>query len=191
MTTTSPTSGGSFEKTVHTCRFNRINTRTRGYMFTNYGKVLARPDMGYVCNRSGSVDGSTDDSGGSDYAESLMIYHDLKYLQNDKGIDPPKKKRTPAEIEDEWVAMGKSLKKLNKKNVKDYRLLEPGWAGELEDDQIAYIRTALHNDPDLAYQWGFKRSTKRFNSDIIRRIAEKGDANHRMVNVHLVKGQSN
>ena len=92
--------------------------------------------------------------------------------------------------EEDWVDLSKSLKKLNKKNIRDYRLLEPGWAGELEDDQVAYIRAALHDDPDLAYEWGFKRSSKRFPTDIIRRIAKRGDANHRTVNVHLVKGQA-
>ena len=102
------------------------------------------------------------------YAEALMVYY----------------------RDEEWENMGKSLKKLTKKSARDYRLLEPGWAGELEDDQVAYIRTALHDDPDLAYQWGFKRSAKRFSSDVIRRVALKGDANHRMVNVHLVKGQA-
>ena len=160
-------------------------------MSTNYGKILTCPSMGYVCNRPGSLDDSDDDNNRSSYAESLMIY-----FRDDKGIDAQpgqvsKRKRTPKQIEDEWVNMGKSLKKLNKRGVKDYRLLEPGWAGELEDDQVAYIRSALHDDPELAYQWGFKRSTKRFNTDIIRRIAEKGDADHRMVNVHLVKGQAN
>jgi hypothetical protein len=103
-----------------------------------------------------------------DYVEALMVYY----------------------RDEEWENMGKSLKKLTKKSARDYRLLEPGWAGELEDDQVAYIRTALHDDPDLAYQWGFKRSAKRFSSDVIRRVALKGDANHRMINVHLVKGQA-
>ena len=182
--------GESFEKISHTCRLSRFDTRIRGYMLTNYGKILARPRMGYVCNRADSLDGSDDDNNRPSYAESLMIYYDLKYLKDDKGIDPPKKKRTPKQIEDEWVAMGKSLKKIEKKNVKDYRLLEPGWAGELEDDQVAYIRTALHDDPDLAYKWGFKRRTKRFTDDLIRLIAEKGDADHRMVNVQLVKGRT-
>jgi hypothetical protein len=112
----------------------------------------------------------------------------MRYF-DDKAVDPPKK-RTPAQIEDEWTDLGQSLKKLNKKNIRDYRLLEPGWAGELEDDQVAYIRAALHDDPDLAYEWGFKRSSKRFPTDIIRRIAKRGDADHRTVNMHLVKGQS-
>ena len=101
----------------------------------------------------------------------------MRYF-DDKAVDP------------ERVGLERSLKKLNKKSVRDYRLLEPGWAGELEDDQVAYIRAALHDDPDLAYQWGFKRSSKRFPADIIRRIAKRGDADHRTVNVHLVKGQA-
>ena len=160
-------------------------------MSVNDGQVSAGANMGDVSDRSGSVDGDTNSSSGPTYEESLMTYYDLKYLKDDKGIDPPKKKRTPKQIEDEWVAMGKSLQKIAKKNVKDYRLLEPGWAGDLEDDQVAYIRTALHDDPDLAYKWGFKRRTKLFTDDLIRLIAEKGDADHRMVNVQLVKGRTN
>jgi len=159
-------------------------------MLTNYGKIFTRPNLGSVCNRAEYIHDSNDDNNRSSYAKDLMTY-----FRDDKGIDAhpgelPKKKRTPEEIEDEWADMGKSLKKLNKKNIRDYRLLEPGWAGELEDDQVAYIRAALHDDPDLAYEWGFKRSSKRFPTDIIRRIAKRGDANHRTVNMHLVKGQA-
>ena len=101
----------------------------------------------------------------------------MRYF-DDKAVDP------------ERVGLERSLKKLSKKSIRDYRLLEPGWAGELEDDQVAYIRAALHDDPDLAYQWGFKRSSKRFPTEIIRRIAARGDADHRTTNLHLVKGQS-
>ena len=159
-------------------------------MLTNYGEIFAGSGVGSVCNRAERVHDSNDDNNRSSYAKDLMTY-----FCDDKGIDAhpgelPKKKRTPKEIEDEWADMGKSLKKLNKKNIRDYRLLEPGWAGELEDDQVAYIRAALHDDPDLAYEWGFKRSSKRFPTDIIRRIAKRGDANHRTVNMHLVKGQA-
>ena len=159
-------------------------------MLTNYGKISAGSGVGSVRNRAKRVHDSNDSHNRPADEKDLIMYY-----RNDKGIDAhpgelPKKKRTPEEIEDEWADMGKSLKKLNKKNIRDYRLLEPGWAGELEDDQVAYIRAALHDDPDLAYQWGFKRSSKRFPSDIIRRIAKRGDADHRTVNVHLVKGQA-
>jgi hypothetical protein len=159
-------------------------------MLTNYGKISAGSGVGSVRNRAKRVHDSNDGNNRPTDEKDLIMYY-----RNDKGIDAhpgelPKKKRTPEEIEDEWADLGKSLKKLNKKNIRDYRLLEPGWAGELEDDQVAYIRNALHDDPDLAYQWGFKRSSKRFPSDIIRRIAKRGDADHRTVNVHLVKGQS-
>ena len=159
-------------------------------MLTNYGKIFAGSGVGSVCNRAERVHDSNDSHNRPADEKDLIMYY-----RNDKGIDAhpgelPKKKRTPKEIEDEWADMGKSLKKLNKKNIRDYRLLEPGWAGELEDDQVAYIRAALHDDSDLAYQWGFKRSSKRFPTDIIRRIAKRGDANHRTVNMHLVKGQA-
>jgi hypothetical protein len=94
------------------------------------------------------------------------------------------------ERDEDAESVGKSLKKLKKRGSMDYRILEPGWAGELDDEQIAYIRTALHNDPELAFQWGFRRASKRFSDDMIRRIAARGDATHRMVNAHLVKGQT-
>ena len=165
-------------------------------MFINNGQISAGTSVGYVCNRADGVDGTPDTNSGSRYAENWTCECRLIYIRDDKGIDaqpgqlPSKRKRTPKQIEDQWVAMGESLCKIDKKSIRDYRLLEPGWAGELEDDQVAYIRTALHDDPDLAYKWGFKRSTKRFNSDGIRRVAERGDADHRSVNVHLVKGQT-
>ena len=153
-------------------------------MLTNYGKIFAGSGVGSVCNRAERVHDSNDSHNRPADEKDLTMQY-----QDDKAVDPPKK-RTPAQIEDEWADMGKSLKKLNNKNIRDYRLLEPGWAGELEDDQVAYIRAALHDDPDLAYEWGFKRSSKRFPTDIIRRIAKRGDANHRTVNMHLVKGQA-
>ena len=180
--------GEFFEKNSYPCGIHRCDTRLGGCMFTNHGQILTGTSMGYVFNRADGIDGDSDTASGQTYAESLMVY-----FRDDKGIDAKpgqvSRKRTPKQIEDAWVEMGKSLTKIDKKSVRDYRLLEPGWAGELEDDQVAYIRSALHDDPDLAYKWGFKRSTKRFNDDVIRRVAERGDADHRTVNVHLVKGQ--
>ena len=108
----------------------------------------------------------------------------MKYINDEKGVEPRTKK------DDTEENLGKSLKKLNKRGVMDYRILEPGWAGELDDEQIAYIRNALHRDPELAYQWGFRRASKRFSDDMIRRVADRGDATHRMINAHLVKGQA-
>ena len=93
-------------------------------------------------------------------------------------------------VEQDADNLGESHKKLKKRGTMDYRLLEPGWAGELDDEQIAYIRNALYNDPDLAYQWGFRRASKNFSDDMLRRIAARGDAKHRMINAHLVKGQA-
>lgn len=36
----------------------------------------------------------------------------------------------------------------------DCRLLEPGWAGHVDDDELAYIRSELYRDPVLARLWG-------------------------------------
>ena len=53
----------------------------------------------------------------------------------------------------------------------DPRLLEPGWAGQLDDDELAYIRDALFRDPQLARRWGFRPSQKTRADEAIRRVA--------------------
>ena len=48
----------------------------------------------------------------------------------------------------------------------DYLLLEPGWAGAVDDDELAFIQRTLQQDPALSFSWGFRpgqktRSVKR------------------------------
>ena len=119
-------------------------------MLANYGEIYASPGVGFVRNRAECIHDTNDNSNRPADEKDLIMYY-----RNDKGIDAHPGELPP--LEDEWADLGQSLKKLNKKNIRDYRLLEPGWAGELEDDQVAYIRAALHDDPDLAYQWGLQR----------------------------------
>ena len=51
------------------------------------------------------------------------------------------------------------------------KLLEPGWAGELSPDELAYIKSELRKSPTLRRKWGFRPSLKRLSGDRIRAVA--------------------
>ncbi len=53
-------------------------------------------------------------------------------------------------------------------------LLEPGWAGELSRDQLAYIKSQLKKSPSLKRRWGFRPAAKRFSESHIRDVARNG-----------------
>jgi len=57
----------------------------------------------------------------------------------------------------------------------DPRLLEPGWVGQLADDELAFIRAELFRDPTLARRWGFRPGQKTRADEAIRRVALDGD----------------
>jgi len=42
----------------------------------------------------------------------------------------------------------------------DGKLLGPGWAGEISDDEVFFIQEELLRDKKLAYQWGFAPSRR-------------------------------
>ena len=69
----------------------------------------------------------------------------------------------------------------------DYRLLEPGWAGDLADDEVAFIQRELLADKQLAYRWGFAPAQKTRPLEAIRRVAMGGDPEHRNLNVALAR----
>jgi hypothetical protein len=54
------------------------------------------------------------------------------------------------------------------------KLLEPGWAGELSPDELAYIKSQLRQSPSLKRRWGFKPSAKRLSESRIRSVARNG-----------------
>ena len=60
----------------------------------------------------------------------------------------------------------------------DYLLLEPGWAGVVDDDELAIIQGTLQQDPALSFTWGFRPGQKRRSAVGIRRVAEHGDRLH-------------
>ena len=72
----------------------------------------------------------------------------------------------------------------------DGRLLGPGWAGEISDDEVFFIQKELLRDRKLAYQWGFAPSRRTRPADAIRRVALEGDPEHRNSNVSLTRPDS-
>lgn len=69
----------------------------------------------------------------------------------------------------------------------DDRLLGPGWAGDISDDEVFFIQEELLRDKKLAYQWGFAPSRSTRPADAIRRVALEGDPEHRNANVPLTR----
>jgi len=57
----------------------------------------------------------------------------------------------------------------------DARLLEPGWAGDLSDEELTFIQQALLKDARLSRTWGFRPSQKTRNEQAIRRVGMDGD----------------
>ena len=67
------------------------------------------------------------------------------------------------------------------------KLLEPGWAGELDSVEMAYIRSELRLSASLRRRWGFRPSAKRLSEFRIRTIARDGlSANKRLVLASVV-----
>ena len=54
------------------------------------------------------------------------------------------------------------------------KLLEPGWAGELSPDELAYVRSQLRQSSSLRRRWGFRPSAKRLSEGRIRAVAKGG-----------------
>lgn len=54
------------------------------------------------------------------------------------------------------------------------KLLVPGWAGELDGAELAYIKSRLRGSASLRRLWGFRPSAKRLSSAHIRWVAMYG-----------------
>ena len=53
-------------------------------------------------------------------------------------------------------------------------LLVPGWAGELDKEELAYVKEKLFRDRRLRAKWSFKRGTGRLSDEKIRHVAMSG-----------------
>jgi hypothetical protein len=69
----------------------------------------------------------------------------------------------------------------------NWKLLEPGWAGTLDDDELTFIQVHLKSDDKLSFAWGFRPGQKMRSEAAIRRIAMHGDPNSRATNVKLAR----
>ena len=54
------------------------------------------------------------------------------------------------------------------------RLLEPGWAGDLRPDELAYVKSELRQSASLRRRWGFRPSARRLSESRIRAVARDG-----------------
>jgi len=54
------------------------------------------------------------------------------------------------------------------------KLLEPGWAGDLDDVELQYIKSELRKSPSLRRRWGFRPSARRLSDSRIRDVAMNG-----------------
>ena len=71
----------------------------------------------------------------------------------------------------------------------DPRLLEPGWAGQIDDDELDFIRDALFRDSKPARLWGFRPSQKTRADQAIRRVAMDGDSDRTTHNRGLARSR--
>ena len=69
----------------------------------------------------------------------------------------------------------------------DYRLFEPGWAGELAPDELEFLQAELVRAKKLAFQWGFRPGAKRRPEWAIRNVAMWGDPDSRAANMALAR----
>ena len=74
---------------------------------------------------------------------------------------------------------------LSRKSKK--KLLEPGYWGYLEDEELEFIQMALENNPKLSYAWGFQPVQKTRSPDAIRRVAMWGDPENREINTKVIR----
>ena len=54
------------------------------------------------------------------------------------------------------------------------KLLEPGWAGDLDSVELEYIKSNLKQSSSLRRRWGFRPSAKRLSESRIRTVAMYG-----------------
>ena len=69
----------------------------------------------------------------------------------------------------------------------DPRLLEPGWAGQIDDEELDFIRDTLFQDSKPARLWGFRPSQKTRADEAIRRVALDGDPKRTVLNRELAR----
>jgi len=57
------------------------------------------------------------------------------------------------------------------------KLVEPGWAGEINKVELTYIKSKLRQYPSLRRRWGFRSTARRLPAGRIRQVATYGVGN--------------
>ena len=65
------------------------------------------------------------------------------------------------------------------------KLLQPGWGGEVSDEEIKFIQEALFRDKKLSFSWGFAPSQKTRSTIAIMKVAMWGNEEDRLHNARL------
>ncbi|HZA25341.1 MAG TPA: hypothetical protein VFA32_22550 [Dehalococcoidia bacterium] len=68
-----------------------------------------------------------------------------------------------------------------------WKLLQPGWAGHLDEDELAFIVEHLKEDGALRLRWGIRPSWRRIPEEVVRRIAMEGDPDNQGHNRKLAR----
>jgi hypothetical protein len=71
----------------------------------------------------------------------------------------------------------------------DWKLLQPGWAGYLGDDELAFIMEHLRKDEKLRLWWGIPPRWKRLPEETVRRVALSGSDEDQGHNRRLARPQ--
>ena len=73
----------------------------------------------------------------------------------------------------------------------DKRILEPGWAGEPEPAELAFLLERLTKENRLAARWGFDPTTTRRPEWAICQVAMWGDPKQQALNTALPREKVN
>jgi hypothetical protein len=73
---------------------------------------------------------------------------------------------------------------------KQWKLLRPGFAGVLDDGELAFVQRKLKEDDSLSFAWGFRPGQKTRSEAAIRRVAMYGDPDCRATNIRLARSRS-
>lgn len=70
------------------------------------------------------------------------------------------------------------------------KLIQPGWAGALTDEELEYLQKVLTQRPQVAELWGFRPGAKTLPEQAVRRVAMWGEPNDPDLNGKLTRQRS-
>lgn len=81
---------------------------------------------------------------------------------------------TPHEPFAGWLCSDCEPFSIDRRVIMREKLLMPGWAGELDNEELAFVKKRLKADRKLRTRWGFVRGTGHMNDEMIRGVAMEG-----------------